>query len=36
VKVVVAFDPENINPEEMQRNGWQTISDNFKKYVESS
>ena len=36
VKVTVTFDPENINPEEMQRSGWQAISDNFKKYVENS
>ena len=35
VKVVVTFDPENENSEEMQRAGWQAISDNFKKYVES-
>ena len=35
VKVVVTFDPENQNSEEMQRSGWQTISDNFKKYAES-
>ncbi len=34
VKVAVTFDPENENPEEMQRSGWQGISDNFKKYVE--
>lgn len=36
VKVTTTFDPENENPEEMQRNGWQGISDNFKKYVESN
>jgi uncharacterized protein YndB with AHSA1/START domain len=35
VKITVTFDPENENPEEMQRGGWQAISDNFKKYVES-
>lgn len=35
VKVVVTFDPENENSEEIQRGGWQAISDNFKKYVES-
>lgn len=34
-KVTVSFDPENQNPEEMQRGGWQAILDNFKKYVES-
>lgn len=34
VKVTEAFDPENENPEEMQRTGWQSILDNFKKYAE--
>ncbi|MBX2906240.1 MAG: SRPBCC family protein [Taibaiella sp.] len=29
------FDPENENPEEMQRAGWQAILDNFKKYAET-
>ncbi len=33
--VIVTFDAENQNSEEMQRNGWQAILDNFKKYVES-
>lgn len=28
------FEPEKENPEEMQRDGWQAILDNFKKYVE--
>ncbi|MBE4947570.1 SRPBCC family protein [Chryseobacterium culicis] len=32
----VAFDPENQNPEEMQKGGWQAILDNFKKYTESN
>jgi uncharacterized protein YndB with AHSA1/START domain len=36
VKVVETFDPENENSEEMQRNGWQAILDNFKKYVEGN
>ena len=35
VKVRETFDPENENPEEMQRSGWQAILDNFKKYSES-
>jgi hypothetical protein len=35
IKVVVVFDPEGENSMEMQKNGWQAISDNFKKYVES-
>jgi uncharacterized protein YndB with AHSA1/START domain len=35
VKITETFDPENENPEEAQRAGWQAILDNFKKYVES-
>ena len=35
-KVVVTFEAENTNPIEMQRNGWQAISNNFKKYVETN
>jgi len=35
VRVTETFEPENENPEEMQRSGWQAILDNFKKYVES-
>lgn len=34
VHVTETFDPENENPEAMQRAGWQAILDNFKKYVE--
>ena len=34
VKVTESFDPEQTNPEEMQRAGWQGILDNFKKYTE--
>lgn len=34
-EVVESFDPENENPLEMQRAGWQSILDNFKKYVEN-
>lgn len=33
-KVVETFDPEEINPLEMQQAGWQAILDNFKKYAE--
>jgi uncharacterized protein YndB with AHSA1/START domain len=33
--VRVAFDPENMHPEDMQRDGWQAILNNFKQYVES-
>lgn len=32
--VAVTFDPENENPLEMQRGGWQAILNNFKSYVE--
>ena len=33
-KVVESFDAESENPIEMQRDGWQAILDNFKKYAE--
>ncbi len=33
-KVVETFDPEDTNPVEMQRGGWQAILDNYKKYAE--
>ncbi len=33
-KVIETFDPEKQNPAEMQQAGWQSILDNFKKYVE--
>jgi uncharacterized protein YndB with AHSA1/START domain len=35
-KIVETFDPENTNPLEMQRGGWQSILDNFKKYTENN
>lgn len=35
-EVVITFDPENENPIEMQKIGWQAILDNFKNYVESN
>ncbi|WP_346857364.1 SRPBCC domain-containing protein [uncultured Draconibacterium sp.] len=35
-EVIVRFDPETENPVEMQKNGWQSILNNFKKYVESN
>lgn len=35
VRVVETFDAENENPVEMQRDGWQAILNNFKKYAES-
>jgi len=34
-KVVEIFEAEDQNPIEMQKNGWQTILNNFKKYAES-
>ncbi len=34
--VTETFDPENENPIEMQRGGWQAIMDNFKKHVEGN
>jgi uncharacterized protein YndB with AHSA1/START domain len=36
VRIVESFEPEYKNPKEMQRTGWQTILNNFKKYVENS
>ena len=34
-KITETFDAENENPEEMQRQGWQAMLNNFKKYAES-
>lgn len=34
--VIVTFDPENENPIEMQKGGWQSILNNFKNYVEAN
>lgn len=34
-KVRVTFDAETEHPEEMQRQGWQAILNNFKRHVES-
>jgi uncharacterized protein YndB with AHSA1/START domain len=34
VTVRVTFEPEQENPVEMQRGGWQAILDNFKRHVE--
>lgn len=34
--VTERFDAESENPVEMQRGGWQSILDNFKKYVEAN
>ena len=35
-KIVETFDPENTNPMEMQRGGWQSILDNFRKHTENN
>jgi hypothetical protein len=35
-EVTVTFDPENENPLDLQRQGWQAILDNFKKYTETN
>jgi uncharacterized protein YndB with AHSA1/START domain len=34
--VTESFDAESSHSEEMQRDGWQAILDNFKKYVEAA
>ncbi|MNK81706.1 hypothetical protein D3C87_1014580 [compost metagenome] len=34
-KVTENFDPENMNPLDFQKDGWQAILDNFKDYSES-
>jgi uncharacterized protein YndB with AHSA1/START domain len=34
-RVTEIFDPETENPPEMQRQGWQSILDSFKKHAES-
>lgn len=36
VNVTESFEAEDQNPAEMQKNGWQAILDNFKKYVENN
>lgn len=35
-RIVETFNPENENPLDMQRDGWQAILNNFKKYTESN
>ena len=35
-EVIITFDPETENSVELQRNGWQSILNNFKKYTESN
>jgi uncharacterized protein YndB with AHSA1/START domain len=34
--VIEIFEPESQNPYDMQKFGWQSILDNFKKYVEEN
>ena len=35
-QVIESFEPESMNPAEMQKTGWQMILNNFKKLVETS
>lgn len=35
-EIIVTFDPENENPVEMQKAGWQAILNNFKQYTENN
>jgi uncharacterized protein YndB with AHSA1/START domain len=35
-KIIETFEPETENTIELQKNGWQAILDNFKKYVEEN
>ena len=34
-KIIEVFEPESENSVDMQRDGWQAILDNFKKYAET-
>jgi uncharacterized protein YndB with AHSA1/START domain len=36
IKVTVTFDSEDQNPVDMQKVGWQSILNNFKKFVENN
>lgn len=33
IAVCIDFDPETVNPIELQRDGWQAILNQFKKYI---
>lgn len=33
-RITETFEPETMNPEDLQRQGWQAILDNFKAYAE--
>ena len=35
-KIIETFEAEGTNPVDMQRMGWQSILDNFKKYAEAN
>ncbi len=35
-EIAVSFDPENENPIELQKGGWQAILNNFKSYTENN
>ena len=35
-RVVESFEPESQHPEDFQKQGWQSILDNFKKYTEAN
>lgn len=35
IRVRVTFDPETVHSPEQQREGWQSILDHFKRYVET-
>lgn len=35
-RIIETFDPEKTNSIDMQQQGWQTILDNFKKYIEQT
>jgi hypothetical protein len=33
--VIIIFDPETENPIDLQRQGWQSVLDNYNAYTES-
>lgn len=35
-QIIEKFDPESVNPIDMQKAGWQAILNNFKKYTEAN
>lgn len=36
IKITETFDPETENSEDLQRSGWQSILNNFKKYTKTA